>query len=214
MKPDTKWIEWILRLLITLAFLLVLWDAVKAYVAAYNDYLDIPVQLEREKLEHHWKVRKAAIEIIIEADEEILNELAKEKNNPLPDPTKCLTDNIYFESGFQSYEGKLAVAQVTLNRAHTPANICSVVYHKSVNPNTGKKEAAFSWTLGKKWKPKGIDRHAYKECAQIAKAVLTKHLHSAIIGPEIKYYHRTDMTASWDGTHTLVAQIGDHSFYR
>jgi hypothetical protein len=32
-----------------------------------------------------------------------------------------------------------------------------VVYFKKVNPATGKKEAAFSWTLGEVWRSEGSD---------------------------------------------------------
>ena len=42
----------------------------------------------------------------------------------------CLVQNIYFESGNQSYAGKVAVAEVTLNRVKTrkyPSTICGVV---------------------------------------------------------------------------------------
>ena len=47
----------------------------------------------------------------------------------------CLAKNIYYEAGYESFEGKVAVAQVTINRANSgdfPSDICGVIYQKSV----------------------------------------------------------------------------------
>ena len=51
---------------------------------------------------------------------------------PLMDPLEleCMSMNIYFEAALESTAGKLAVAQVTLNRVrseHYPNTVCSVV---------------------------------------------------------------------------------------
>ena len=59
---------------------------------------------------------------------------------------KCLADNIYFEAGYESFEGKVAVAQVTLNRANHPnwsSDVCKVVYQKNVIYE--KVVCQFSW---------------------------------------------------------------------
>jgi len=48
---------------------------------------------------------------------------------------ECLARNIYYEAGNQPFEGKVAVAQVTINRAESgqfPKDICQVVYQKNV----------------------------------------------------------------------------------
>ena len=47
----------------------------------------------------------------------------------------CLARNIYHEAGYEPFEGKVAVAQVTINRAESgefPSDICRVVYQKNV----------------------------------------------------------------------------------
>jgi spore germination cell wall hydrolase CwlJ-like protein len=47
----------------------------------------------------------------------------------------CLAQNIYYEAATESYEGKLAVAQVTVNRTNSgkfPTSICGVVKQKNV----------------------------------------------------------------------------------
>ena len=47
----------------------------------------------------------------------------------------CLAQNIYHEAGSESLAGKVAVAQVTINRAKSgdfPSTICGVVNQKTV----------------------------------------------------------------------------------
>ena len=90
---------------------------------------------------------------------------------------RCLADNIYFEAAHEPLEGKLAVAQVTLNRARDAGvSVCNAVYFKAINPRTGKKEAAFSWTLGARWRPKAMDPLLHAWCAELA--------HDALAGTE------------------------------
>ena len=58
----------------------------------------------------------------------------------------CIAKNIYYEAASESHEGKLAVAQVTINRANSkkyPSDFCGVVYQK-----TGST-CQFSWTCEK-----------------------------------------------------------------
>ena len=58
----------------------------------------------------------------------------------------CLARNIYHEAGYEPFEGKVAVAQVTINRAESgefPSDICRVVYQKNVVYE--KVLCQFSW---------------------------------------------------------------------
>jgi spore germination cell wall hydrolase CwlJ-like protein len=130
---------------------------------------------------------------------------------------RCLTDNIYYEAGTEPFEGKLAVAQVTMNRVANGFGgdtVCAVVYAKSINTINGKKEAAFSWTLGAKWRAKGpINWRVWDECKRIAKQVLAGRLHSDIIGSNVQYYHAVYVTPGWVDQHKFVAQIGNQDFY-
>ena len=155
-------------------------------------------------------------ELIIDLDGIILEQMKQKAAPPIHvNPVQCLTDNIYYEAGFEPYEGQLAVAQVTINRAHDdPKAICNVVYFKKVNPATGKKEAAFSWTLGYKWRAHGMNRTAYRECYAMAKAVLTLGLRSDIIDGSVEHYHADYISPRWKNNYQVVAQIGAHIFYR
>ena len=58
----------------------------------------------------------------------------------------CLTRNIYWESATEPFEGKVAVAQVTINRVESgrfASDICGVVYQKNVVYD--KVICQFSW---------------------------------------------------------------------
>jgi spore germination cell wall hydrolase CwlJ-like protein len=47
----------------------------------------------------------------------------------------CLAQNIYYEARSEEFDGKVAVAQVTLNRANSgkfPDTICGVVHQRTV----------------------------------------------------------------------------------
>lgn len=114
----------------------------------------------------------------------------------------CLAKNIYYEARGEPMQGKIAVAQVTLNRVthrtEFQSNICGVVYAKH----------QFSWTMEKHCEPGG---EAWREAQAIAKAVVigTAHL------PNFKalYFHNLTVQPQWNKTKELVARIGNHIFY-
>lgn len=69
----------------------------------------------------------------------------------------CLARNIYYEAGYESFEGKVAVAQVTINRSENgrfPSTICEVVKQRTVleRPRkvTSVKEITTGWGMFKK----------------------------------------------------------------
>ena len=58
----------------------------------------------------------------------------------------CLARNIYHEAGHEPFEGKVAVAQVTMNRARDskfPIDVCGVVFQKNIFME--KVVCQFSW---------------------------------------------------------------------
>lgn len=174
-------------------------------------------QQQRLKDEHQQleQIKWNTLQYILKQDDIILTQIHNSK--PVQTPVECLAKNIYYESAWEPYDGKVAVAQVTMNRVADGLggnNVCSVVYFKKVNPVTHKKEAAFSWTLGSKWRSKGINHKAYKECVKIAREVLHHHLKSNAIGPDVEYYHAVYVHPAWADDHELVATIGQHEFYR
>ena len=126
----------------------------------------------------------------------------------------CLADNIYFEAAHEPLDGKLAVAQVTLNRARDAGvSVCNAVYFKAINPRTGKKEAAFSWTLGARWRPKGMDPLLHAWCAELAHEALAG-ARALPLPDDVRFYHATYIRPRWANQHEMVTRIGRHIFYR
>jgi spore germination cell wall hydrolase CwlJ-like protein len=119
----------------------------------------------------------------------------------------CMAKNLYYEAAMEPYEGKLAVAQVTMNRANSskfPASICDVVYQKTGNTYQ------FSW-VGENVGPVK-NKYAWEECLIVAKKALTeKRLHDTIYKTKSMYYHNTSVNPPWKLKY--VAKIGNHLFY-
>lgn len=123
----------------------------------------------------------------------------------------CLAKNIYFEAGSESFEGKVAVAQVTLNRAASgkfPSDVCQVVYQKNVVYD--KVICQFSWFCEQGPTIKVRSKDAYEESMEVAKKVLLENfrlssLHGAL------YYHADYVNPKWNKP--KVAVIGRHIFY-
>ena len=121
----------------------------------------------------------------------------------------CLSKNIYYEAGSEPFEGKVAVAQVTINRAESgkfPSDICNVVYQKNVV--YGKVICQFSWYCNSG--PTVKSNTHYKESMEVAKKVLLENfrlpsLHKAM------YYHADYVNPNWNLP--KISQIGRHIFY-
>jgi spore germination cell wall hydrolase CwlJ-like protein len=84
----------------------------------------------------------------------------------------CLALNIYREAGHEPFEGKVAVAQVTINRTRDPNfpdTVCEVVYQK--NSFMGKVVCQFSWYCDNAHRMRPINKQAYEESYKVAKMV-------------------------------------------
>ena len=119
----------------------------------------------------------------------------------------CLTKNIYYEAAQESYEGKLAVAQVTLNRANDPnfpSTICGVVYQRTLGT------CQFSWTCLKNLAIQ--NKYAWEESEMVARKALTEPvLHDIIAKNNVLYYHAVYVNPGWKGR--VITKIGNHVFY-
>jgi spore germination cell wall hydrolase CwlJ-like protein len=119
-----------------------------------------------------------------------------------------MAKNIYYEAARESHEGKLAVAQVTINRANSkryPADFCGVVYQK-----TGAT-CQFSWTCENVNPVK--DSYAWEECLYIAKRALTESvLHRELAKTKAMFYHAVYVNPGWTNIR-VVKKIGNHIFY-
>ena len=124
----------------------------------------------------------------------------------------CLAKNIYHEAKGEPFEGKVAVAQVTLNRAASgqfPSDICKVVYQKNVVYE--KVLCQFSWYCDQATMAKPKNTAAFKECQIVARQVLLEEFRL----PSLKhalYFHATHINPGWK--REKVATIGGHVFYK
>jgi spore germination cell wall hydrolase CwlJ-like protein len=124
----------------------------------------------------------------------------------------CLAKNIYYEAGHEAFEGKAAVAQVTINRANSgrfPADICKVVYQKNVFYQ--KVICQFSWACENTHKIKPVYAKMYTESEEVAKKVLLENFKLPTL-TEAMYYHNTSVHPAWKKT--KITQIGNHIFYK
>ena len=73
---------------------------------------------------------------------------------------ECLTRNIYWEAASEPFEGKVAVAQVTMNRVASgrfAPDVCGVVYQKNVFYD--RVVCQFSWYCEGTHRVRPIHRH-------------------------------------------------------
>ena len=122
----------------------------------------------------------------------------------------CLAKNIYYEAGSESFEGKVAVAQVTLNRAASgkfPSDICKVVYQKTLV--SSKFVCQFSWYCENGPAIKSNER--YVESMEVAKKVLLENFRLSSLKSALYFHADYIKTPNWGKP--VVARIGRHIFY-
>ena len=123
---------------------------------------------------------------------------------------ECLARNIYWEAGGEPEVGKVAVAAVTLNRVadrRFPKNVCGVVAQR----NAGKGGCQFTWACdGRRHVAPSGDR--WREAWAIAHRVL--HLGYDDPTNGALFFHGVQERTRWNHIRSMVAQIGNHMFYR
>lgn len=122
----------------------------------------------------------------------------------------CLAENIYYEANAEPLEGKIAVAQVTVNRSNNakyPDSICKVVYQKS--KSGGTVTCQFSWVCERHRRK--IDIEDLISARKIAIAVLSDKEGNPKLADAL-YFHAKHVRTSWSAVR--VATIGNHIFYR
>jgi spore germination cell wall hydrolase CwlJ-like protein len=124
----------------------------------------------------------------------------------------CLAKNIYHEAGSEPFEGKVAVAQVTLNRVASglfPNDVCQVIYQKNIFYE--KVVCQFSWYCDRDSSFKPINKKAYEESMTVAKKVLLENFRLPSLTTAM-YYHADYINPGWKKER--ITQVGHHIFYR
>ena len=123
----------------------------------------------------------------------------------------CLAMNIYREAGHEDFEGKVAVAQVVMNRVSHPSfpkDICGVVYQKSLVMD--KVVCQFSWHCESGTKARPVNPIAYRESYEVAKKVLLENFRLDVMRHAL-YFHAVHVNPQWGLER--IGKIGNHIFY-
>lgn len=151
--------------------------------------------------------------------EEVVTEIVEAKpvdNRQL----KCLAENIYYEAGNESLDGKAAVARVVMNRvkygfASTP---CNVVYQVTTITKIDEdtldqyrvRMCQFSWVCEGRKKP-SINDPKYIQALDIAYQVLAYDAYQDVLPRSALFFHNLTVDPFWP--YKQVAKIGNHIFY-
>lgn len=129
-----------------------------------------------------------------------------------PNEERCLANAIYFEARGEDRLGRLAVAQVVLNRVkdpHYPKTICGVVYQ-----NADKfRRCQFSFACD------GIsdriaDKRSWAEAVKVARMALADDDRTLVAELDrAMFYHATSVSPSWASKMKRADTIGRHVFY-
>jgi len=137
----------------------------------------------------------------------------------IQDELECLAKNIYFEARGESLTGKIAVANVTMNRVKHhkyPSTVCGVVTQAKWYVNwkgnrlPRRNQCQFSWFCdGKADVP--VDMRAYKDSIRVAEVVY--HGYRDLTDGSL-FYHSTKVEPYWVASMVRTKSIGAHVFYR
>jgi spore germination cell wall hydrolase CwlJ-like protein len=130
---------------------------------------------------------------------------------------ECMSKNIYFEAALESTAGKLAVAQVTMNRVNSkqyPNTVCKVVYqgrhYKSGLPV--KDRCQFSWYCDGKLDVPHIGA-MWRESSEIAVYVLATPDLMDITDGATHYHADYISSPKWADPRRKTVEIDTHIFY-
>ena len=125
---------------------------------------------------------------------------------------ECLTRNIYWEAASEPFEGKVAVAQVTMNRVDSGRfadSVCGVVYQKNVFYE--RVVCQFSWYCEGTHRVKPVHAPLWRESEEVAKRVLFEGLRLPSMKNALYYHANYIPDPGWGKP--KIAQIGQHIFY-
>jgi spore germination cell wall hydrolase CwlJ-like protein len=132
-----------------------------------------------------------------------------------PKQLACLAQNIYYEAGSESTEGKAAVARVVMNRIQYGFgnNPCKVIYQSHIVRNDYDepvKLCQFSWVCENKTKP-NENSQRYRNSVQVAYDVLAYDEYKDVLPKSALFFHNKSVNPDWP--YQKVDTIGNHVFY-
>ena len=118
---------------------------------------------------------------------------------------ECVARNVFFEAGTEEILGKIAVAQVTLNRLRTGfwgQHLCDVVYAPE----------QFSWTKDIEKVTAEIKGVNWKDSMLAARTVLENGARIRQLKHAL-FYHADYVNPNWSDPKNRIGQIGTHVYY-
>lgn len=125
---------------------------------------------------------------------------------------KCMADNIYYEAASEPAEGKIAVAQIVMNRVGHPAfpkDPCQVIYQRNIFYT--KTVCQFSWYCDGSVGRRPVHMPLWNESYDAAKMVLMEGFRLPGLRDAL-FYHADYVSPQW--RKDQVAKIGRHIFYK
>jgi spore germination cell wall hydrolase CwlJ-like protein len=121
----------------------------------------------------------------------------------------CLTDNIFYEAGYEPETGKIAVGLVTLNRVKSNVfedSVCGVVKQKV------KSTCQFTWFCEGKKAVSATQKELYNDVRQVALYVYFNYQVIDDVTKGAIYYHADYVSPGWSKLQKTT-KIGRHIFY-
>lgn len=130
---------------------------------------------------------------------------------------ECLAQNVYYEAGYESTRGQIAVALVTLNRVHSgkyPRSICATM--------TQKIEATcqFSWycddykrVKAESYRYTKREKEVFAHARSVALYTYLNYKNMKDVTHGALFFHTKDITPEWKNVR-VTTTIGNHIFYR
>jgi len=132
----------------------------------------------------------------------------------------CMAQNIYFEAGNQPLAGKIAVAQVVINRTNHPnypTTMCDVIYQAKWKENwlgnlvPIRQQCQFSWFCdGKSDDP--VDSPTWMNSLKVAADVVQGKYGDITEGST--HYHSVYVNPYWADSLNETVIINEHIFYK
>ena len=132
----------------------------------------------------------------------------------------CMAQNIYFEAGNQPLAGKIAVAQVVINRTNHPnypTTMCDVIYQAKLKENwlgnlvPIRHQCQFSWFCdGKSDDP--VDSPTWMNSLKVAADVVQGKYGDITEGST--HYHSVYVNPYWADSLNETVIINEHIFYK
>lgn len=122
---------------------------------------------------------------------------------------ECLTLAVAYEAGYESLEGKQAVAEVVLNRLRSASfqgTVCNVVFAGS----TRRTGCQFSFTCDGSLRRR-LPERVMLEARMVAEDALANRIPAR--APGATHYHANYVSPYWASSLTRITQIGAHIFY-